>query len=213
MDSADSPRRGDRDGRGNLSEAALIEFSEWFLSVMLDQIRFSKAIFQLDKIQERYKGPSRGTSSSKPARSTWSAASIFKFGQMERGDAARNVLRMPERTARTVVSKLTQQGFLKSSTPKGPVRVAFPWSTASDFFRTCSPKEKSTCPNRRHCSSGAEDSRGLDRSNRASRTTHHHARGDGALSVGPAQVRLCRSRQERQIRSLARLIQRGCAGA
>jgi Fic family protein len=45
MDSADSPRRGDRDGRGNLSEAALIEFSEWFLSVMLDQIRFSKAVF------------------------------------------------------------------------------------------------------------------------------------------------------------------------
>jgi len=38
---------------GNLSEAALIEFSEWFLSVMLDQIRFSKAVFQLDKIQER----------------------------------------------------------------------------------------------------------------------------------------------------------------
>ena len=55
MDRADSPRRGDRDGRGNLSEAAVIEFSEWFLSVMLDQIRFGKAVFQLDKIQERYK--------------------------------------------------------------------------------------------------------------------------------------------------------------
>jgi len=91
--------------------------------------------------------------------------SIFKFGEMERGDAA-HVLRIPERTARTVVSKLTEQGFLKSSTPKGPVRVAFPWTTASVFFRTCSLKEKSRRPNPRHCSSAGEDGGGLNRSNR-----------------------------------------------
>jgi hypothetical protein len=52
---------------------------------------------------------------------------------MERGDAS-HVLRMPERTARTVVSKLTQQGFLKSSTPKGPVRVAFPLEYRERLF-------------------------------------------------------------------------------
>jgi hypothetical protein len=148
-----TPRVVDRDGRGNLSEAALIEFSEWFLSVMLDQIRFSKAVFQLDKIQERYKDLLADLKLE--TRAIDLVMSIFKFGEMERGDAP-HVLRMPERTARTVVSKLTQQGFLKSSTPKGPVRVAFPWSTASAFFRTCSPKEKSRRPNRRHCSSGAE---------------------------------------------------------
>ena len=131
MDSADSPRRGDRDGRGNLSEAALIEFSEWFLSVMLDQIRFSKAVFQLDKIQERYKDLLADLKLE--TRAIDLVMSIFKFGQMERGDAA-HVLRMPERTARTVVSKLTQLGFLKSSTPKGPVRVAFPLEYRERLF-------------------------------------------------------------------------------
>ena len=32
MDRADTPRQGDLDGRGNLSERALVEFSEWFLA-------------------------------------------------------------------------------------------------------------------------------------------------------------------------------------
>ena len=131
MDSADSPRRGDRDGRGNLSEAALIEFSEWFLSVMLDQIRFSKAVFQLDKIQERYKDLL--VNLKVESRAIDLVTSIFKFGEMERGDAA-HVLRMPERTARNVVSKVTEQGFLKSSTPKGPLRVAFPLEYRERLF-------------------------------------------------------------------------------
>jgi hypothetical protein len=126
-----TPRVVDRDGRGNLSEAALIEFSEWFLSVMLDQIRFSKAVFQLDKIQERYKDLLADLKLE--TRAIDLVMSIFKFGEMERGDAP-HVLRMPERTARTVVSKLTQQGFLKSSTPKGPVRVAFPLEYRERLF-------------------------------------------------------------------------------
>ncbi|KZY35475.1 hypothetical protein A3731_17370 [Roseovarius sp. HI0049] len=40
MDFADSPRRGDRDGRGKLSETALKTFSEWYLKVTLGQIAF-----------------------------------------------------------------------------------------------------------------------------------------------------------------------------
>ena len=43
MDHADSPRQGDRDGRGNLSESALNDFVEWFLTAALDQVRFSTA--------------------------------------------------------------------------------------------------------------------------------------------------------------------------
>ena len=131
MDSADSPRAGDRDGRGNLSEAALIGFSEWFLSVMLDQIRFSKAIFQLDKVQERYK--SLLVDLKGEGRAIDLVMSIFKFGEMERGDA-QHVLRMPERTARNVVSKVTEQGFLKSRTPKGPLRAAFPLEYRERLF-------------------------------------------------------------------------------
>ena len=131
MDSADSQRRGDRDGRGNLSEAALAEFSEWFMSVMLDQIRFSKAVFRLDKLQERYKDLL--VDQKFDAKSIDLVASVFKFGALERGDVPK-AMRVPDRTARFAVKKLTDVGFLKSDTPRGPLRIAFPLSFRERLF-------------------------------------------------------------------------------
>src|SRR3546814_1027405 len=55
MDHADSPNRGDLDGRGNLSAAALTDFCEWFLSFSLDQIRFTSMMFDLDHLEGRYR--------------------------------------------------------------------------------------------------------------------------------------------------------------
>jgi Fic family protein len=131
MNAADSPRRGDLDGRGNLSQAALIEFSEWFMKVMLDQIRFCKAVFRLDGIEERYKDLL--VHLNLEPRAVDLVASVFRMGQLERGAAA-SVLRVPERTARNSVSKLTQMGFLKSETPKGALRIAFPIDYREKLF-------------------------------------------------------------------------------
>jgi hypothetical protein len=131
MDSADSERRGDRDGRGNLSEAALAEFSEWFMSVMLDQIRFSKAVFRLDRIQERYKDLL--IDQKFDAKSIDLISTIFKFGSMERGDVP-HAMRVPDRTARLTVQKLAEAGFLKSDTPRGPLRIAFPLNFRERLF-------------------------------------------------------------------------------
>jgi Fic family protein len=131
MNAADSPRRGDLDGRGTLSQAALIEFSDWFMKVMLDQIRFSKAVFRLDGIEERYKNLL--VHLNLEPRAVDLVAAVFRMGQLERGDAA-SALRVPERTARNSVSKLTQMGFLKSATPKGALRIAFPIDYREKLF-------------------------------------------------------------------------------
>ena len=40
MEAADTPRQGDLDGRGNLSERALVEFMAWFLRVAIDRVSF-----------------------------------------------------------------------------------------------------------------------------------------------------------------------------
>src|ERR1700689_4147670 len=53
MDYADSPRQGDLDGRGNLSQKALNEFVLWFLRVCLDQMTFMGGLFALDTLIER----------------------------------------------------------------------------------------------------------------------------------------------------------------
>jgi Fic family protein len=55
MDYADTPRQGDRDGRGNLSESALEEFTLWFLKVCLDQVNFMSSLFDLPNLTARLK--------------------------------------------------------------------------------------------------------------------------------------------------------------
>jgi Fic family protein len=51
MDHADTQRQGDLDGRGNLSQAALVEFVLWFLRVCLDQVTFMANLFDLATLQ------------------------------------------------------------------------------------------------------------------------------------------------------------------
>jgi Fic family protein len=131
MDLADSPRRGDLDGKGNLSQAALVEYCEWFLTVMLDQIRFSKAAFGLDGLQERYKNLLRDLNFDKRAVDLMEA--VFRLGAMERGQA-QQVLKTSERTSRNVLSGLVKGGFLKSNAPKTPVRIGFPLEYRERLF-------------------------------------------------------------------------------
>lgn len=131
MDHADSPRQGDRDGRGNLSEAALKDFVEWFLTICLDQVRFSAVMFGFDSLEERYRSLIRDVSGDKRAPDL--IAAVLKHGSLPRGDAS-YVLRTSERTARTTLNDLARQGFLKSDSPKAPVRIAFPLDYRERLF-------------------------------------------------------------------------------
>lgn len=123
MDHADSPGQGDRDGRGNLSEAALRDFVGWFLSVCLDQVRFSAVMFDLGRLKERYRLLARDVSDDERAPDLVTA--VLKYGALPRGDAA-YVLRVSERTARATLNDLVRHGFLRSDSPKSPVRISFP---------------------------------------------------------------------------------------
>jgi len=131
MDLADSPRRGDRDGRGNLSSAALKTFSEWFLKVTLDQITFSAKLFDLSDLDRRYRRLVSDTIDDKRAPELISA--VFRHGALDRGDA-QIVLKTSERTARNTLSKLTTAGFLTSASAKTPVRLAFPLDYRERLF-------------------------------------------------------------------------------
>jgi hypothetical protein len=44
------------------------------------------------------------------------------------------VLKTSERTARNVVSKMVQESFRRSATPKGPVRIAVPLDYRDRLF-------------------------------------------------------------------------------
>ncbi len=128
---AGSRRTGDRDGTGQLSAAALRAFSEWMLSIMLEEIRSARASFALDALEPRYRRLLRRLDYDDKAQDL--ASAILRFGQIDRGDAC-VVLKTSERTARNALSRLVQGGFLKSATPKGPVRIAFPIEHRDQLF-------------------------------------------------------------------------------
>ncbi|WP_090192103.1 Fic family protein [Loktanella salsilacus] len=132
MDAADQPRRGDRDGRGNLSLSTLTSFTGWFLTVMLDQIRFTEAMFDLNALQERY---TRLIADLYPGKQRLPqlVAHVLRHGEMARGDA-RFVTGASERSARSDLGELISGGFLKSATPKGALRVAFPLDYRERLF-------------------------------------------------------------------------------
>ncbi|MDX8449791.1 MULTISPECIES: Fic family protein [Mesorhizobium] len=146
MDHADSPRRGDLDGRGNLSQAALKDFCEWFLTVALDQIRFSTAIFDLGRLEDRYRLLVKDISEDKRAPDL--LAAVLKHGSLERGDV-HLVLKTSERTARNTMSAMVRQGFLKSETPKAPVRIAFPLDYRERLFPNLFTDAELTIPDPR----------------------------------------------------------------
>ena len=131
MDLADTPRRGDRDGRGNLSQTALETYCVWFLKIALDQITFSKKLFDLGGLDRRYRRLVEDTIEDKRAPDLMSA--VLRHGALERGDA-QVVLKTSERTARNTLSKLTKAGYLVSASPKTPVRLAFPLEYRERLF-------------------------------------------------------------------------------
>lgn len=131
MDLADSPRRGERDGRGNLSQSALHEFCRWFLRVALDQLEFSDSLFDLAGLERRYRRLVTDTVDDKRAPELISA--VLRYGILERGEAA-TVLRTSAVTARKTLNALVKAGFLVSPSPKTPVRIAFPLTYRERLF-------------------------------------------------------------------------------
>lgn len=131
MDMADSPRRGDRDGRGNLSQAALLTFTKWFMQVMLDQIRFTTLLFDLPGLEARYRRLVLDATGDKRAPDLISA--VLRHGKLPRGDAAL-VLKVSDVTARKTLGDLVKLGFLKSDSLKTPVRLGFPLDYRERLF-------------------------------------------------------------------------------
>ncbi len=137
MDAADSPRQGDLDGRDNLSLKALEEFVTWFLRVCLDQVTFMETLLRLGTLTERLKRYQE-VKGWKPEAYHLLEATLMK-GELPRGEVAR-VTGLKERSARTLLSSLTDNGILSSDTPKSPVYLKFPVDSVDVLFPKLFPE-------------------------------------------------------------------------
>jgi Fic family protein len=132
MDRADTPRQGDLDGRGNLSEQALSEFILWFLQVCLDQIKFMTDLLDIGTLTSRLRSYVERSDTLKPEAARLLEEALIR-GQFERGEIAR-ITGLPDRTARRVLNAAIAAGLLASETPKGAVSLRFPIDALEVLF-------------------------------------------------------------------------------
>ncbi len=131
----DLPKRNDLDGRGTLSEEALVKFTSFFLKTCIDQVKFMSELMRPDWLRARIltwaEEEARLGSFSKSAIIIMEAV-LFR-GELPKGDIAA-LIQGSERTASRLTSQLNKFGVLTSSSPRAPLRLALPATFAQRWF-------------------------------------------------------------------------------
>ena len=140
----DQTRRDDFDGRGNLSEESLAEFTRFFLEACIDQVTFMERLMQPDELRARILlwAEEEIRLDRIPAKSGAILEALLYRGELPRGDAAA-IVGTGDRQARRVVSALLERGVLTSESTRAPLHLAFPATLAARWMPGLFP-EKTT---------------------------------------------------------------------
>ena len=139
----DLRRRNDSDGRGNLSEEMLADFSQFFLEICLDQVQFMEALVQPDRLRDRILlwAEEEARADQLPARAGQVLEAVLFRGELPRRDVP-ELLGTSERSARRVVSALLEKGVLLSDSTRAPLFLAFPAALASRWMPGLFPDKR-----------------------------------------------------------------------
>jgi Fic family protein len=138
----DRPRRNDLDGRGNLSEEALAEFTRFFLTLCIDQVTFMEELVQPDRLRARILlwAEEEIRLGALPQKSGNILEAVLYRGELPRGDAAA-VVGTTGRQARRIISSLFERGVLESESPYAPLRLTFPAALAHRWMPGLFPEK------------------------------------------------------------------------
>ena len=138
----DQPRRNDLDGRGNLSEESLAEFTRFFLKTCIDQVTFMERLVQPDQLRTRIQlwVEEEIRLGRLPPKSGAILEAVLFRGELPRGKAA-DIVGTGDRQARRVVSALLDRGVLTSASMRAPLRLAFPAALASRWMPGLFPEQ------------------------------------------------------------------------
>jgi len=138
----DQPRRNDLDGRGQLSEEALVAFAEFFLAICIDQVDFMEGLVEPDRLRTRIRlwAEEEVHLGNLPPKSGNILEAVLYRGELGRGDAA-SVVNTGDRQARRIVSALLNHGVLVSESPRAPLRLTFPAKLASRWMPGLFPEQ------------------------------------------------------------------------
>lgn len=135
LQAADEPRRGDLDGRGNLTLAGLEGFSEFFLRTCVDQVTFMDGLFEPQELLGRMEiWTEEEIRAKRLLKGSWPLLrEAVQAGEYPRGRAVA-LTGYEERQARSVLGKLLSLGLLVSDSERGPVRLGFPIGVVERWF-------------------------------------------------------------------------------
>ncbi len=139
---ADQPRRGDLDGRGNLSEAGLISFAQFFLATCLDQLRFMSSVLAFDGWRKRMRAYL--TLLSETEREMRREAELplyhlFLAGEMTRGEFVQ-MSGLATRTGNRLLAASFRLELVESPSPKGILRLGLPLPALAFYFPQLYPE-------------------------------------------------------------------------
>lgn len=143
---ADSSRKGDFDGRGNLSEKTLSEFCNFFFEVALDQVKFMKELLRLDGLRERIIGyvnlrSQNMITDEKELRieAKYVLTEVMMRGEITRGEV-QHLIGLGERTASKLISKLLEEELVSSESHRSPLRFNIPPKVVGYYFPKLYPE-------------------------------------------------------------------------
>ena len=139
----DQARRNDLDGRGNLSEEALAEFTAFFLDVCIDQITFMEGLMRPDRLSARILTWAKEETllGNLPAQAGALLEAVLYRGELERGEIPR-ILQVGERQARRIVNVLMEQNVLTAETQKAPLCLKFSATLAGRWMPDLFPEDR-----------------------------------------------------------------------
>lgn len=123
----DLGRRNDYDGRGHLSEEAIVAFTEFFLNVCLDQVSFMEDLMQPKALRERILAWAADEIryGRIPATAPKVLDAILFKGSLPRSEVAA-VIDQSDRSARNVTTALSKEGIIFAPGPRDDWQIAFP---------------------------------------------------------------------------------------
>ena len=132
---ADQPRYGDYDGRGMLSERALVEFCAYFLETAIDQVGFMAKLIEPGALLGRIEAwCAKQVAAKKLEKGSYQVLrEVWYQGSIERGQVPA-IAAVKERQGREIVSRLLELRVLKSELPRGPLRLNFPIDVVEEWF-------------------------------------------------------------------------------
>ncbi len=144
---ADQPRQGTRDGRGPLSETALIGFCDYMLDQALDQVGYIRDLLKPPSLQQRIQGyvqaRNDGRVPTRPEPLKPAAARVlfaaFQAGELKRSEALELTGQHSDRNARRLLSQLRDDGLLSETSNRSPLRWQIPEHAESWYFPELAP--------------------------------------------------------------------------